>query len=183
MHGGTIEARSEGAGRGSEFTVRLPLAGDVCAVARGAARRRGSPAARMRILVVDDNARRRRQPRHAPRGCSAPRCDVATTARGARGLRGDESRRGAARHRHAAAWTATRWRARCAPASPSAAPTLVALTGWGQAEDRRQAREAGFDHHLVKPAPLEMLEGPVEQRRAARLVPTVVARPAIRQIR
>jgi CheY-like chemotaxis protein len=28
---------------------------------------------------------------------------------------------------------------------------LVALTGWGQAEDRRQAREAGFDHHMVKP--------------------------------
>ena len=69
----------------------------------------------------------------------------------------EQPRRRAARHRHAAAWTATRWRAPCAPASPSAAPALVALTGWGQEEDRRRAREAGFDHHLVKPADIDRL--------------------------
>jgi CheY-like chemotaxis protein len=36
--------------------------------------------------------------------------------------------------------------------------TLVALTGWGQEDDRRRAREAGFDHHLVKPAEIEALQ-------------------------
>jgi CheY-like chemotaxis protein len=38
------------------------------------------------------------------------------------------------------------------------APQLVALTGWGQEDDRRRAREAGFHHHLVKPAELAALQ-------------------------
>jgi CheY-like chemotaxis protein len=38
------------------------------------------------------------------------------------------------------------------------APAIVALTGWGQEADRRRAREAGFDHHLVKPADLHTLQ-------------------------
>jgi CheY-like chemotaxis protein len=37
------------------------------------------------------------------------------------------------------------------------AVTLVALTGWGQEEDRRRTREAGFDHHLLKPVDLNSL--------------------------
>lgn len=37
-------------------------------------------------------------------------------------------------------------------------PALVALTGWGQEKDRRDAREAGFDHHLVKPAEIDALK-------------------------
>ncbi|MDB5945482.1 MAG: response regulator, partial [Ramlibacter sp.] len=41
---------------------------------------------------------------------------------------------------------------------PSHPATLVALTGWGQDEDRRRARDAGFDHHLVKPAELDALQ-------------------------
>ncbi len=41
---------------------------------------------------------------------------------------------------------------------PRVRSTLVALTGWGQEADRRQAREAGFDHHLVKPAQMEALK-------------------------
>ena len=36
---------------------------------------------------------------------------------------------------------------------------LIALTGWGQEEDRRKSQEAGFDHHLVKPVDLTALEG------------------------
>jgi CheY-like chemotaxis protein len=36
--------------------------------------------------------------------------------------------------------------------------SIVALTGWGQDEDRRRTREAGFDHHLVKPADIEQLQ-------------------------
>jgi DNA-binding response OmpR family regulator len=41
---------------------------------------------------------------------------------------------------------------------------LVALTGWGQENDRRQAREAGFDHHLVKPMELERVRAILEKR-------------------
>ena len=41
---------------------------------------------------------------------------------------------------------------------PDAATVLVALTGWGQEDDRRRAREAGFDHHLVKPADIDKLQ-------------------------
>ena len=40
---------------------------------------------------------------------------------------------------------------------PEKRPMLVALTGWGQEDDRRRAREAGFDHHLVKPVELEQI--------------------------
>jgi CheY-like chemotaxis protein len=40
----------------------------------------------------------------------------------------------------------------------SAAPRLVALTGWGQPDDRRRTRETGFDHHLVKPVELGALQ-------------------------
>jgi len=43
-------------------------------------------------------------------------------------------------------------RMRASPYAPQA--SLVALTGWGQDEDRKRVREAGFDHHLVKPADL-----------------------------
>jgi CheY-like chemotaxis protein len=41
---------------------------------------------------------------------------------------------------------------------PGPRPTIVALTGWGQEQDRRDAREAGFDHHLVKPAEIDALK-------------------------
>jgi CheY-like chemotaxis protein len=41
---------------------------------------------------------------------------------------------------------------------PQQRATLVALTGWGQEEDRRHAREAGFEHHLVKPAEIDSLQ-------------------------
>ena len=42
--------------------------------------------------------------------------------------------------------------------NPGPRPTIVALTGWGQDKDRREAREAGFDHHLVKPAEIGALK-------------------------
>jgi CheY-like chemotaxis protein len=43
-------------------------------------------------------------------------------------------------------------------------PMMVALTGWGMAEDRRRTREAGFDHHLVKPVTTESLRGVLQRR-------------------
>lgn len=53
---------------------------------------------------------------------------------------------------------ARRIRARAGDASP----LLVAVTGWGQEEDRKRARDAGFDHHMVKPADVELLEALLE---------------------
>ena len=55
------------------------------------------------------------------------------------------------------AWTATRWRGACVPRSREPHAALIALTGWGQEEDRQAAAEAGFDHHLVKPAEIGAL--------------------------
>jgi CheY-like chemotaxis protein len=46
--------------------------------------------------------------------------------------------------------------------------TLVALTGWGQPEDRRRSQEAGFDEHLVKPADPEVLGQVLEQQKPRR---------------
>ena len=43
---------------------------------------------------------------------------------------------------------------------------LVALTGWGQDDDRERSREAGFDHHLVKPVDIEALQGMLPRRTA-----------------
>ena len=54
-------------------------------------------------------------------------------------------------------WTATRWPGACASGPASGRSLLVALTGYGQEDDRAARREAGFDHHLVKPADLEAL--------------------------
>jgi CheY-like chemotaxis protein len=47
---------------------------------------------------------------------------------------------------------------RLRPQPQSGLPLLVALTGWGQEEDRRRSAEAGFDHHLVKPVDLSALQ-------------------------
>jgi CheY-like chemotaxis protein len=57
-----------------------------------------------------------------------------------------------------------------------AAVLIVALTGWGQEDDRRRSREAGFDHHLVKPADLETLARVLT---GARVPPAVVQRPPL----
>lgn len=154
MHGGTIEAHSDGEGCGSEFIVRLPL-GFASARAAGAST---APArlTGMRILVVDDNE------------------DAATTlgmVLEALGAEVDVVNDGeealetfAARNPvvvlldiglpqmdgyEVAQALRTRF--------PERRPTIIALTGMGQPEDRHKTREAGFDHHLVKPARLEIL--------------------------
>jgi PAS domain S-box-containing protein len=155
MHGGSLEAHSAGTGAGSVFTVRLPLAaGD----AVGA----GSPAAvadrldGLRVLVVDDNqdagesiavvlrqlgadVRVEHEGAVALEAFDAFRPAVVLLDIGMPGMNGYDAARAI--------------RARF----PGADATLVALTGWGQEDDRRRAREAGFDHHLVKPAELGTL--------------------------
>jgi len=151
MHGGTIAAASPGPGRGSTFTVRLPLAADDPAAAPPAATAERSPPGRLRVLVVDDNVDAAdslamlldlsgHETRAAYSGLAALDVvrgfvpDVAFLDLGLPGMDGHELAR----------------RFRQDPTL--GAVTLVALTGWGSPDDRQKTRAAGFDHHVTKPA-------------------------------
>jgi signal transduction histidine kinase len=158
MHGGSIEARSEGQGKGSEFIVRLPAlkqpAKSVSEIEPALASRART---RRRILVVDDNvdsaesmAMMLELSGHdvamAHDGLAAVELakefqpDVALLDLGMPKLDGYE----AARSIRQQSW--------------GQKMKLVALTGWGQQEDKRRSREAGFDAHLVKPIDFDALE-------------------------
>src|SRR5262245_14440430 len=158
LHGGDVEARSAGRGRGSEFIVRLPTverrAETPSASARGAA---SQSLARHRILVVDDNvdaaeAFSRILQLHNQEVCVAHDGHAALQMAGAmqpdivfldlelpkmNGLEVARRLRTEGRERPL---------------------VLVATTGFGQEEDRRRSTEAGFDHHLVKPIDLQVLQ-------------------------
>jgi CheY-like chemotaxis protein/two-component sensor histidine kinase len=148
MHGGSVAAESQGAGQGSSFVVTIPLAS---AAEASTARRETStdPVTGLPILVVDDNVDAAdtlamllelggNQTRVADSGLAA--LDAASEFRpqvvfldiGLPGLNGYEVAR----------------RLRADALLPR--PLLVALTGWGSDDDRRQAHAAGFDRHLVK---------------------------------
>jgi len=157
LHGGTVSARSEGPDRGSEFTVRLPLQARAPAPDPTPPSAPAAPIAPRRILVVDDQPdaaamlarllRRRGHEVHvAADGPAAIEIAIAFRPEsilldiGLPGMDGYEI----ARHLRARPETA--------------ACRLIALTGYGQDEDLRLARKAGFDHHLVKPTDLEAIE-------------------------
>ena len=157
MHGGSVNAHSDGAGKGAKFTVRLPLAAHARRQPEPAPARAPGAVPRRRILVVDDNrdagdslgmilrhlgadVRVARDGEEALQAFAAYDPAVVLLDIGMPGMDGYEvARRMRALH-------------------PGRHSALVALTGWGQEEDRRRAREAGFDHHLVKPAQLESLQ-------------------------
>jgi DNA-binding response OmpR family regulator len=164
MHGGTVEARSEGEGTGTVFVVRLPLAAAADGHA-GAGRTQGPDGARagaVRVLLVEDDP------------------DVAATTADALELFGFEVRIEShadaglracvERPPHVALLDiglagrsgydlARDIRARL----PRDAVRLVAVTGYGQPEDRARALDAGFDEHLVKPVDLDDLRAAVER--------------------
>ncbi|HXH01487.1 MAG TPA: ATP-binding protein, partial [Xanthomonadaceae bacterium] len=155
MHGGRIEARSEGLGAGSEFEVWLPPqdAADVSFFNAPKTAVAGKPC---RALVVDDNrdsadtlAMMIGLIGHHVRAVYAPgevveavrefAPDVVFMDVGMPGMSGLDV-------------------ARALRANSNGAPLmLVAVTGWGQADDRRRTRESGFDQHLVKPPDLEAI--------------------------
>ncbi|MCI3953342.1 MAG: hypothetical protein K0R53_2842 [Burkholderiales bacterium] len=156
MHGGTIEAHSGGLGKGSEFSVRLPLAANQ-QLAPEALARIHEPLSPKRILVVDDNrdaadsmgmllqvlgadVRIARDGLQALQEFTSYDPAVVLLDIGMPGIDGYEVAR------------------RIRSGFPGRRASLVALTGWGQEEDRRRAREAGFDHHLIKPADVETLQ-------------------------
>src|SRR5262249_1063691 len=159
LHGGSVEAHSAGPNQGSEFVVRLPLLPDTQRPEEPmrAENDRGAKLPLRRILVVDDNedaaeslARVLRLTGHEVRTAhdgpgaleatmdfrpeivlldlGLPRMDGYEVARRLREQPGAENVR------------------------------LVALTGYGREEDQRRSREAGFDHHLVKPVDFDALD-------------------------
>ncbi len=148
LHGGTVEARSEGLGHGSEFVVRLPRL-----MHRGPGRREDpeSPAGARRLVVVEDHedARRMMQILLEARGHT-----VVTAADGEDALEAIERERpdvalvDIGLPRVSGYEVARRVRAR--PELDTV--VLVALTGYGREEDVKAARDAGFDDHLTKPA-------------------------------
>jgi CheY-like chemotaxis protein len=157
MHHGSIEAYSAGLGLGSEFTLRLPVfeAPSESPMRKSAADEPISMGAR-RILVADDNrdsadslamllkllghvVETARDGREATELAGKFQPDLILLDIGMPVLNGYEAaRRIRAEHQEKSL-------------------TLVALTGWGQEEDRRRCAEAGFDAHLVKPVDLDAL--------------------------
>ena len=157
LHGGSVEAKSDGPGRGSEFSVRLavhPAARKDQALVED-----GRPAApaRHRILVVDDNrdaadslalllTLQGSEVRTAYDGLEAVEAaavfqpDIVLSDIGMPRLNGYEA--------------AQKIREQCRGRQV----VLIAMTGWGQEEDRRRSNQAGFDFHLVKPVDLAALE-------------------------
>ena len=148
LHRGRLEARSEGRGRGSEFTVRLP-------VASGEAREAPAPAyapagqASLRVLVADDN---RDAADSLQRILSLYGHEVRVVYDGVAALKvGQEFRPRVAVLDIGMPGTDGYEVARTFRRKLGPEVKLVALTGWGQAADRKRAAEAGFDHHLTKP--------------------------------
>jgi PAS domain S-box-containing protein len=167
MHGGTVEARSDGPGKGSEFTVRLPLAADGAGGPRVAAGEGPAAAPRRRILIVDDNHDSAmslgmmldlmgNETRTAHDGLAAVeaagefRPDVILLDIGLPKLNGYD----ACRRIREQPW--------------GRGIVIVALTGWGQEEDRRRSADAGFDHHMVKPVEVDALTKLLAELRVAR---------------
>jgi CheY-like chemotaxis protein len=157
LHGGTIEANSAGTAKGCEFTVRLPLMARAVQAPAAPTQDVVSNAPLRRVLVVDDNhdaadslgmllqflgadvmVVHDGHAALAALGTFHPA--VVLLDLGMPGMNGLEVAR----------------RMRENPATRGI--TLVAVTGWGQREDRRRTSEAGFDYHLVKPADVGILQ-------------------------
>ncbi len=150
LHQGTVEARSDGPGRGSEFRVQLPLTAERRVQEPQEALGLAPGERRLRILVVDDNVDAaetlamllqlvNHEVHIAYDGPSAVTMaaqvqpDAVLLDIGLPGVDGYQV-------------------ARTLRQTPNLVKTrLIALSGYGQEEDRRRAREAGFDHHMIKP--------------------------------
>jgi CheY-like chemotaxis protein/two-component sensor histidine kinase len=149
MHGGTIEAFSEGAGRGSRFTVSLPLAAGASAAAAAAPAVPDPATSRSRILVVDDNQDFATSLAMILRDLGN---DVRVENDGGAGLRAAETFQPALAFLDIGLPDMTGYElARRLRENRSDPVVLVAVTGWGQASDKKRAAQAGFDFHLVKP--------------------------------
>jgi PAS domain S-box-containing protein len=157
LHGGSVTAHSGGVGLGSEFVVRLPAMADTRPAVPKVLQASGNGLTRRRVLVVDDNA------------------DAAESLAALLSIGGHETRM--AFDGHEALQQAEQFNpdvvfldigmptldghetAKIIRQQPWGKDmVLVALTGWGQSDDRRRSKDAGFNHHLVKPADPAVVE-------------------------
>lgn len=157
LHGGSVEAHSDGIGHGSAFIVRLPLAAPVPTPITPDRDRLASKRSALKVLIADDNE------------------DAAEALAMLMRLKGHEVR--VARDGTEAVLIAHVFRPQLAlldlamptmsgyeaarlirQESWTSALTLVALSGWGQERDKERAIAAGFDHHLTKPIDYQQLE-------------------------
>ncbi|HSF40385.1 MAG TPA: ATP-binding protein [Thermoanaerobaculia bacterium] len=180
LHGGDVEARSDGPERGSEFVVRLPLLEEekkiraaLSRLPQKAALPPASSREGLRVLIVEDNPDGRESLRdlleiwgcrvdlaeNGPEGVEkacALQPDIALVDIGLPGMDGNEVAR------------------RVRAVLDQEQTALVAMTGYGQPEDRRRALQAGFDRYLVKPvdpAVLSHLLAEVKERAGNRYDP------------
>jgi signal transduction histidine kinase/CheY-like chemotaxis protein len=156
MHGGTIEAKSAGLGKGSELIVRLPLTESLLQPARNETRTDMHPNDGLRILIVDDN----RAAADALAKLLALRGNVTEAV-----YMGDEAIERAPKFCPQVVLLDIGLPnmdgyevAKLLRKDQNFSATLVALTGYGQESDIRKATKAGFDHHLTKPAGLAEIE-------------------------
>ena len=157
LHGGTITAESAGTGRGSTFRVTLPRIQQAAPLAEETPAAPAEAIVIKRVLIADDNTDAAEslqlwlemsghEVHTASTGPAALQAaeslqpQVALLDLGMPGMSGLD----VARRIRQAPWGANM--------------ILVALTGWGQDEDRRRTKEAGFDHHLTKPVPPDQIE-------------------------
>jgi CheY-like chemotaxis protein len=154
LHGGEILVESDGPGRGSQFTLRLPLIAG-CVVAEEIATAPGQPAP-LRVLVVDDNvdAAETMATMLELFGCTTL---LAHTAAGALALAPDFLPEVALLDIGLPDFNGYELARRLRGLDACASTKLIAATGWGQERDRQLARDAGFDHHLTKPIDIERL--------------------------
>jgi CheY-like chemotaxis protein len=157
IHGGTVEARSPGLGQGSEFLVRLPLARVASSPSALVSLEEKSCEKGRRVLVVDDNVDAAESlamllrligqtviavhhGSDAIARAETERFDLIFLDLGMPGMDGYEVAQ------------------RLKRLPNSRAATLIAVTGWGQAEHRERCQAAGFHYHLIKPADLRSLQ-------------------------
>jgi CheY-like chemotaxis protein len=162
MHGGSISAASEGIGKGSTFTVRLPLAeapvpADAAPVK--AARRNGAPR-KLRILVVDDN-------RDTAKSCAqllrALGHEVETAFDGMAAIELVREFKPQVLLLDIGLPGMNGYDVVSTLRSEGFEQTvMVAISGYGQPEDRQRSLDAGFDHHLVKPVDQAALSAVLE---------------------
>ena len=152
LHGGTISATSAGLGKGSEFTLRLPLA--AVPVPEQAPVADGGGSAHLRVMVVDDNEDAAQTLAMALElfGCEV---GVAHTAAAALALAAGFAPQVALLDIGLPDMNGYELARRLRATAAGAGMTLIATTGWGQEKDRQLAFDAGFDHHLTKPIDFE----------------------------